>query len=282
MKILIVTNDSPQTVNTLEFSAQIARSGAELPTILTVIPESTEKHKSRANNILTKAVELVGVQNARTLIRTGKPFNNIIQEANEGEYDLVIIGDKRSKNIFSWTFRSSLAIKVAECAPCSVIMVRGKTSGKHRILLCDSGGGLSPLLSRLVIQLSGLLEGEEDVTVLHVMSQMSAGPGIRGSQLRATAQELVEEHTPEGELLERDLHMLEKPGIHPIPKVRHGLVVEEILAEARSGNYDLVVLGAHPVNEPRRFLLDDIAHQIMKQINRPILIVRDKAAPPQA
>ena len=70
--------------------------------------------------------------------------------------------------------------------------------------------------------------------------------------------------------------MLDKPGIHPTPKVRHGLVVDEILAEARSGDYDLVVVGAHQSDSPRSILLDNIAHQIMEKIKRPILIVRDK------
>jgi nucleotide-binding universal stress UspA family protein len=108
------------------------------------------------------------------------------------------------------------------------------------------------------------------------MSQMSASPGVRGGQLRADAQELIEKHTPEGEMLERDIQMLEKPDIHPSPKVRHGLVVDEILAEAHSGDYDLVVVGAHPAGGSQRFLLDNIAHQIMKRINRPILIVKEK------
>jgi nucleotide-binding universal stress UspA family protein len=80
-------------------------------------------------------------------------------------------------------------------------------------------------------------------------------------------------------MLERDIQMLEKPGIHPSPTVRHGLVVDEILAEARSGDYDLVVVGAHSNGDPKSFLLDNIAHQIMKRINRSILIVREKGVP---
>jgi nucleotide-binding universal stress UspA family protein len=87
---------------------------------------------------------------------------------------------------------------------------------------------------------------------------------------------LVEEHSPEGEILERDIHLLDKPGIHPIPKIRHGLVVDEIIAEARNGDYDLVVVGAHSLGIPQNYLLDNIAHQIIKRINRPILIVRSK------
>jgi nucleotide-binding universal stress UspA family protein len=130
------------------------------------------------------------------------------------------------------------------------------------------------LLARLTTHLAELLDGEEEITVLHVMSQMSAGPGVRGAQLRARAEELIEARTPEGELLVRDLQALERPGVHPHAEVRHGLVVDEILAEAQSGDYDLVVIGAHRGEGWQRLLLDDLAQRIVAQLDRPVLVVR--------
>jgi nucleotide-binding universal stress UspA family protein len=276
MKILIVIDEAVEINNILGLSAQIVQRISDPPTILTVIPESNESLSSRAKDILARAVDIIGVRDAKTLIRVGEPFENIVEEATIGNFDLVILGEKPQRNLLSRLIFDSKVIKVAESAPCSVLIIRKRPKTIHRILLCDSGAGSSSLLSRFVIQLSDLLEGEEDVTVLHVMSQMSAGPGIPGSQLRADAQELVEEHSPEGEILERDIHLLDKPGIHPIPKIRHGLVVDEIIAEARNGDYDLVVVGAHSLGIPQNYLLDNIAHQIIKRINRPILIVRSK------
>jgi nucleotide-binding universal stress UspA family protein len=77
----------------------------------------------------------------------------------------------------------------------------------------------------------------------------------------------------EGDLLERDIHSLEKSGLHSVPKVRHGLVVDEILAEARSGDYDLIVIGAQR-QKWQRFLLADLSHQIIEQVDRPVLVVK--------
>ncbi len=129
-------------------------------------------------------------------------------------------------------------------------------------------------MRRLITQLADLVRGEEEVTVLHVMSQISAWPGVPGKQLRANAEELIREHTPEGQLLERDLHLLERLKLRSIPKIRHGLVVDEILAEAREGDYDLVVIGSHQGRGWQRILLDDLAHQIIIEMDRPILVVR--------
>ena len=52
-----------------------------------------------------------------------------------------------------------------------------------------------------------------------------------------------------------------------------GLVVDEILDEAQSGNYDLAVIGAHGTRGWKRFLLDDVAHQIVSQIDFSVIIV---------
>jgi nucleotide-binding universal stress UspA family protein len=103
---------------------------------------------------------------------------------------------------------------------------------------------------------------------------MGAGPGVEGHQLRADAEELIEAQAPEGELLERDIQMLEPLSVQLRPMVRHGLVVDEILAEAQAGDYDLVVIGAHRGEGWRRILLDDLAHQIIIHLDRPVLVVR--------
>jgi nucleotide-binding universal stress UspA family protein len=139
--------------------------------------------------------------------------------------------------------------------------------------MCDSGAANS-VLRRFTIQVAELLEGEEEITVLHVMSQISAGPGVPDSQLSADVQELIADDSPEGRLLSQDLRLLDRHGIHPIAKVRHGLVVDEIIAEAHNGDYDLVVIGAHHEQGWQRFLLDDLAHKILAQVDRPVLVVR--------
>jgi nucleotide-binding universal stress UspA family protein len=119
-----------------------------------------------------------------------------------------------------------------------------------------------------------LLEGEEEITVLHVMSQMSAGPGVRGRQLRYGVEDLIEERAPEGELLEQDVRVLERWGTYPHSKVRHGLVVDEILRDARSGDYDLVVIGAHRGQRWQRLLLDDLTRKIVLHLDRSVLVIR--------
>jgi nucleotide-binding universal stress UspA family protein len=175
----------------------------------------------------------------------------------------------------------STSIHVVEHAACPVIIAKGdvgKDPGEirpiQRILLCESGALVPSLLSRFTAQLADLLQGEEEITVLHVMSQMTAWPGVSDQDLQASAEKLIAEHTPEGEWLASDLQVLAHPGVHAQAKVRHGGVVEEILAESEENDYDLVVIGAHREAGWQRILLEDIAREIIKRVERPVLVVR--------
>jgi nucleotide-binding universal stress UspA family protein len=288
MRILIATNRSSNNQQLLCFGLQIAHHAGEPLTLLTVIEPGIDSSPSA----MAELIERIGRQVAtspldiRVKVREGRAPDEILHETREGAYDLVIIEDSpRRSKVRRW-LPDSTVVSVAERAPCSVAIIKGKSGAIRRILLCDSGANgpttappleaaKSPSVSkRFAERLAKLFDGQEKVTVLHVMSQISAGPGVRGKQLRAGAGELINEHTLEGELLAHDVELLERSGISTQAQVRHGLVVDEILAEAQGGDYDLVVIGAPAGEGWRHFLLDDLARKIVEQMDRPVLVVR--------
>jgi len=289
MRILLTTHGMPHDEVTLRLGAHVARNAGEPTTVLTVAED--EAHRAHADEILKHACELLAdVPSIQTKVRIGHAAREIISESEEGHYGLVIVGERTPPNLLARFLSGSTSVRVVEHAPCPVIVAKGKGGPIGHILLCDSGaeGPLAELvppstetrktgpalLARFTAQLADLLQGEEGITVLHVMSQISAGPGVRGKQLRADFEELIEERTPEGELFKQDLLLLERPGVRVRPKVRHGLVVDEILKEAQAGDYDLVVIGAHRGASWQRILLDDLAHKLLIELDRPVLVVR--------
>jgi nucleotide-binding universal stress UspA family protein len=92
-------------------------------------------------------------------------------------------------------------------------------------------------------------------------------------QLEAPAEELIEAATPEGRWLSQEIRILSQTRASIQPRVRHGLVVDEVLMEALEGDCDLMVIGAHRQNGWQRYLLDDLSHQIIIRADRPILVV---------
>ena len=272
MKILIATGGSPHAEKALRFGAQIIRCADETPVVLTVAQRQQDRPAAEA--VLQRACALLSdVPCIDTRIRYGQPAQQIIAEAREGGYGLIIVGEGQKRSIKTRVLGST-ALHVVEHAACPVITAKGEIRPTRRILLCDSGANVPSLLSRFIAQLTGTLLQEAEITVLHVMSQISAAPRVRGEDLHATAEELIQSQTPEGAILQQDMTYLELMDLTPQAKVRHGLVVDEIVDEARADNYDLVVIGAHRDEGLPRFLLDDLAHELVLDVERAILVVR--------
>lgn len=274
MPVLVAVGGGAQSTATLTFAAHLTSLiGSEL-VLLTVVKREQQRGAAEAAQQRAAFVLEPLVGKYRTLIRVGHPAEEILAEAEGRRYQVAVVGENQQPGFLTRFVLGSTALRVVEHAPCPVAVVKGQISSVRRILICDSGLTAPSLIDRTAVQLPKVLAGANDITVLHVMSQMSAGPGIDGHLLRADAGKLIEEHAPEGELLMHDMQSLQHRGYPSTPKVRHGRVVDEILAEAREGEYDLVIIGAHAGTGWRRILLDDIAHEVVVGLDRPVLVVR--------
>lgn len=274
MRLLFVTGDSLHSDSAFRLGAHLAMLTDVAPTVLAVVRRESDRGPvSEALNQFRAAL-LASLPAVETKVRVGRPAEEILREAEEGGYGLLIIGEQQ------WSSRTlrlfgTVVERVARLAPCPILIAKGEPRAILRILVCDSGAVAPTVLERLSdTGLLRLLGPATEVTVLHVMSQISAAPGVVGRELDADADELIREHAPEGVLLEHDVEVLERDGLHPQPKVRHGFVVDEILDEAHTGAYDLVVIGTHREQGWQRFLLDDIAREVTFQCDRSILILR--------
>ena len=272
MHILIATDGSAHAHIALQQCLSIANNHKVRVTILTVITNKDEEPAAKA--ILGEASALLqtAVNAPISKIRIGSPDEEIVAEGKSNYYNLILLGEKSQHN-FLTRLMGSTAQRVITQTERPVLLAKQQARDLHRILICDSGVQTPSLPERIATLLPEIMANAQDVTVLHVMSQISAAPGIPGKELRAGAKELMAAETPEGEWLTHDLHVLEQVEVLATPKVRHGLVVEEILAEASDGRYDLVVIGAHPQEGWQRFLLEDVAAQIILKADQPVLVI---------
>ena len=273
MRILMTTGGSIHSDAALRFGLEILQPAMDAPTLLTVVKRPEDR--PRGQSILEEAVRSFADPrpSVNLKVRVGNPAEEIVAEAAQGNYELVIVGERESHGLVTRVLGST-AVYVVEHAPCSVIIAKGKIGPVQRILLCDSGALLPDVLTRFTVRVAERISGEETVTVLHVMSQITAASGVNDDQLRADAGQLIEVHAPEGEFLERDLTALAAPQIQSKAKVRHGTVIDEILEEAQEGDYDLVVVGAHRDAGWQRWLLEDITRKVITLVDRPVLVVR--------
>jgi nucleotide-binding universal stress UspA family protein len=142
-----------------------------------------------------------------------------------------------------------------------------------RILICSGG---KPYIEN-AIQLTGeIARGvEAEVSILHVLPEP---PGIYSHlpRMRENAESLLQSHSELGDNLRRARELLEKMNVPAKVQVRCGSVFEQILAEIREQNYELVVTGSalHPTFST--YVLGDITREIVNHAQCAVLVVRSR------
>jgi nucleotide-binding universal stress UspA family protein len=120
------------------------------------------------------------------------------------------------------------------------------------------------------------------------MSQLALSPQATLEQLYDTAEEAIAQQTREGRQLARQMevarsHAQQAAGREAAvrARLRHGLVVDEVKAEAVQGDYDLVIIGGHQApatfegaDRMRTYLLEDVADQVIMALQRPVMVVK--------
>lgn len=209
---------------------------------------------------------------------TGHTASQILREVETGGYDLLALGSRGDGGLSRFLLGAT-SLQLVRRAPIPVLVVRRNPEELRRILVCTGGepphGGDGFGLAVEVAAATGAT-----VEVLHVMSQLAleAGTSVEGTGLDRTAEWHIAHQTGEGRHLAQVIDRFASRGVDAEAKIRHGLVVDEIIEEARSQPADLVVVGAHGEHGMLQFLLDDITERVIDRLDRPILVVR---APPR-
>lgn len=270
MRILIGTDASPDARQALDFGALLARSlGADVT--LMGVAERQRLGAAMENHLAEVASVMGDGLRVTTRLRYGHPAEEILKEAEEGAYDVLVVGAQGRRRIPRFLLGDT-ALRLARQAPLPLLLVRNSRPSIGRVLICTAGGehgGEDAKLGGRIAAGTGA-----SVVILHVMSQVPISPQAPLEALRQTAGWHIEHETPEGQHLASLLEVVRDQGVQAEARIRWGLVVDEILAEARGGDYDLVVIGAHWPEGLLRFLLDDVTEAIIGQLRRPVLVVR--------
>jgi nucleotide-binding universal stress UspA family protein len=276
MKLLLCTNGMSHTNYALTIGQQLALGIAQAVDIL-VVDEKADGGDSRLVEAATKAAEAAGheLQAADIPVtlhhQTGQMASSVVQQAQDVQYDLVVVGSRGRSGIIRLLF-GSVAKEVATHVPTSLLVIKGRARKFKRMLICTAAGPTSDQPVRFGGRLAGSLR--LSVTLLHVMSQLTMRMSFSlGNEPEETA-EADELGWHEGEHLQKMLRLLANQGVKARALVRQGLVIDEILTEAQEGRYDVIVVGAHIAPGVSSFLVEDFAKNVLLSANRPVLIVR--------
>jgi nucleotide-binding universal stress UspA family protein len=274
MRMLLYSDGSAIGSQALELGKRIAVAVASEVHIL-AIARTTDRKEAANDEIEAVAADLrVAGISVTVYQRPGLMTRELVDQARAVHYDIVVICSRGRRGIRRLV-PGSRACTVLGGLPTSVLVVKGRErEAIDDILLCSAAGPMSHRTAKFAARLAGALSAS--LELLHVMSQVALEEDARSADLEAGAQELIESNAREGIHLAAMLEILQAEGVQAKPLVRHGLVVDEIIAEARNGHFDMLVIGAHTMPGIEGILSSDLAERIMLSANRPVLIVHQE------
>ena len=209
-------------------------------------------------------------------LRRGHPAEEILAEAESSAYDLVVVGTQGARGLTRFRLGST-AGRLARHLTTSLLACRQTPASVDRVLLCVSGE--EPSADTLRVGGVVAASAGATITLMHVMSQVALSWESPSDDLAATAESAIERKSREGVFLLQGMEGLlaAVPTVSVTPRLRHGLVVDEVLAEIRQARHQLLIIGAHRAPEASGRLapfLDDVADQLLTHAPCSVLIVR--------
>jgi nucleotide-binding universal stress UspA family protein len=196
---------------------------------------------------LTEEAVAGGVPDAEAVARRGGPAAEITAEQRQSLYDFTLLQ-------FPAGGRVETLMGLLESLPAPLLVSQGKPETFRRILICTAVGEPGKADVRVGGWLARRLGAE--VTLLHVLPE------------GATAAPWVNAHLNAGLATLRALEVPSRSAVRPARTAMQG-----ILAEAREGQSDLIVLGRHARQPGERSLRHDVTLQILADSTKSVLIV---------
>jgi nucleotide-binding universal stress UspA family protein len=212
----------------------------------------------------------------KVFIGSGEPVREILNQTEARNYDLVVIGSRRTRATGLY-WRTQRTYEVIKAIPPPVLVAIGECVELKRFLVCTGGKEFITDALQLTATLAVALGAS--VTLLHVMAEP---PAVYADLVeREEDLDLLLESKSELAInLRRQKEDMERLGVPTIVRIRHGIVVDEVFKEARSGDHHLIVTGSSQGRGTvRHYVMGDVTRMILNRANCPILVARSRTLP---
>ncbi len=274
-EFLIATNGFESTWPSIEYGAWAA-SAIHAPVILLGIaehlPSAPIDDKYPLEDIFARAVELFQQKKIEYLleIQNGNAEEVIPRVAKEKDC-ITVVGPLGRPPVRRLLMRRSIHHLMAEIAT-PILYVPRACLPLKKMLICLGGLGYEVTAEHLAIRVGAI--SKADVTLLHVAPPVDLDyPTARAE--REQWRDLVNTNTLPGRNIRQALETARAAGLTASLKARQGNIVEEILAEIKQGNYDLVCMGSpYSAHGLRQMYLPNVTDEVAESAHCPILTAR--------
>ena len=272
---LIVTNGFKGTWPAIEYGAWLAGAMKVKVTLLGV----TETQNPAAiddqgplEEIFQRAVEVFqqhGVEH-NLEVQNGDAERIITEKANRGDF-ITIVSPLGRPQFRRWLTGRSIRY-LMESIKGPILYVPESRLPLKKILISIGGIGYEVAAENLAFDIAKSVGAE--VTIMHVVPPVNLDyPSTR--DVREHVNDLAQTNTLPGRGLRTALEIAQQEGLKASVTARQGQIVEEILAEVKQGNYDIVCMGSpYSASGLRQFYSPNVTAEIAEAVHRPVLIAR--------
>src|SRR5881394_4646022 len=276
MKILICSDGTPAAESAIELGELLAAQLKAETTLFGIAEKSQDEAPLR--DALEKQAQPIRSRNVALdiIVHAGEPIREILDRTSKTSYDLVVIGARWTGAVGDY-WRSKKTYEVIKAIQPPVLVAIGERKQLKRFVVCTGGKEfIEP-----AVQFTGRLAAAvgASVTLLHVMAEP---PAMYADLVRMeeNVHQLLQSKSELGTNLRRQKRELDRLGVPAEVHLRHGIVIDQVFEEARTGNYDLIVTGTSQARGLfRHYIMGDLTRDILNRSNVPVLVAR--AGPPK-
>ena len=275
--LLITTNGFPGTWPSIEYGTWLAATLETKITLLGVTenlnPAAIDDHHP-LEDVFVHAVELFQKNGVSydLEVQNGKAEDIIPRKAKLGNHIIVLgpLGRPQFRRILAGRSIRHLMEEIEQ----PILYVPESKLPLKKLLICMGGLGYEVTAEHIAMQMA--MKSRAEITLLHIVPPMDLNyPTAR--TVSEHWQNLAMTDTPVGRSLRQALEIAKNDGLTANVKARQGNVVEEILAEIKEGNYDLLCMGSsYSVNSLRQMYAPNVTAEIAERAACPVLSARYK------
>jgi len=271
MKILLCVASIPHTEKIVSCGIIVAGLTQSPITLLHVARSKNDRENGK--HILAAAAEMLPDVAVEMRTRVGNPVKQILTEVRDGDYDMVVLRAYQEGRL-KQQLLGSVAQKVVRRVPTSILVARRVRLDLKRILICTGGKKVAEPVIEMGARLAKATGAQ--AILLHVVD---VAPRMYTGlfEVKEALPELLQANTPIGLHLRRSIEVLEQYDVPSEMKLRHGVAADQILLEAREGDYDLLVIGASgAAGRLKEWLLGNVTRRIVEHAPRSVLVVKNE------
>jgi len=220
-----------------------------------------------------------------SLVRSGKPFNEIAMLASQRQADLVVIATRGHTGV-KRILLGSTAERVVRHAPCTVLTVTAQAKPRRKkqvptvqlrkvvvaIDFSETSAQALPYASTLAKRFGA------EVILLHVIQPLAVTSPYSPSDVQNAGQAMKRRATAQLSQLCEEVF---DGNVAARVAVRFGTPYDEITKAAKSLGTDMIILTTHGYTGLKSALLGSTAERVVRHAACPVLVVRQPAGRPK-